>query len=140
MADIVSSPQFRHQLALFSHALMEGTLDLSQFGLQGQVGAGGVDGAGRAGRGGRSRACPVGCLLHPCCAVYRRRPHGKNSSFLCCVNQSTPPRALAQGFGVLEFLKAIQRQADAEAAKKAGDQQQQQAEQQPEEQQGGGQS
>lgn len=38
MTEIISSPQFRHQLALFSHALMAGELNLAQFGLQGQVG------------------------------------------------------------------------------------------------------
>ncbi|GAB4823587.1 hypothetical protein N2152v2_010633 [Parachlorella kessleri] len=65
LTEVVSSPQFRHQLALFSNALMSGELDLSQFGLQGQ------------------------------------------------------------GFGVLEFLRAIQRQADAET-------QQQQQQSQPE--------
>ncbi|PRW33310.1 adhesion molecule [Chlorella sorokiniana] len=66
--ELVSTPQFRHQLDLFSHALMTGQLDTSQFGL------------------------PAG------------------------------------GFGVLDFLRSIQTQAD---QKKGGEgQQQQQAQQQ----------
>ena len=67
MGELVSTPQFRHQLEQFSQALMTGQLDTSQFGL--------------------------------------------------------PPGG---GFGVLDFLKSIQQQADAEAAQAASGQQQQQ--------------
>ena len=33
ISELVSTPQFRHQLDLFSHALMTGQLDTAQFGL-----------------------------------------------------------------------------------------------------------
>lgn len=49
ITELVSSPQFRHQLALFSHALMTGQLDISQFGLRSQVGGVGVGVGGASG-------------------------------------------------------------------------------------------